>query len=99
MNDGFFCFFFGLLKRYEELLNDQEKFKKYLDSVHNDGKVKSRRRFKIPENLRNLVKTEEPERNVVSNGTSCREENMPEDVSDSDSEAENISPSFLRQLP
>jgi len=42
------------LKKYDELLRDKEKFQKYVDSIHAEKGSKSRRRFMIPENLRDI---------------------------------------------
>lgn len=42
------------LKRYMELIEDQEKFKKFLDEVKNPKAIKKRPRFKIPEELKDI---------------------------------------------
>jgi len=42
------------LETYSDLLNDQEKFQKYIDSISNPEGSKKRRRFKIPEGLENI---------------------------------------------
>jgi hypothetical protein len=42
------------LKRYIELIKDQEKFKKYLEEVKNPQRAKKRPRFKIPDELKNI---------------------------------------------
>lgn len=42
------------LKRYMELLDDQEKFKKYVASIRNQKGKKKRKIFHIPEGLRDI---------------------------------------------
>ena len=42
------------LKKYEELLQDKEKFQKYLDSISQPEGSKKRGRFQIPEGLENI---------------------------------------------
>ena len=42
------------LKVYEELLQDNEKFQKYIESVSQSEGIKKRRRFMIPEGLENI---------------------------------------------
>lgn len=42
------------LKRYMELLEDQEKFRKYLEEVRNPKGTRKRQRFKIPDELKDI---------------------------------------------
>lgn len=43
------------LKRYMELAEDQEKFRKYLEEVRNPKGTRKRQRFKIPDDLKDIV--------------------------------------------
>lgn len=42
------------LKTYSDLLEDKEKFQKYIDGISSPGRSKKQRRFKIPEGLENI---------------------------------------------
>ncbi len=42
------------LETYSDLLQDQEKFQKYIDSISHPEGSKKRRRFTIPEGLENI---------------------------------------------
>jgi len=42
------------LKTYSDLLEDKEKFQKYIDSISSAERSKKQRRFKIPEGLENI---------------------------------------------
>ena len=42
------------LETYSDLLQDKEKFQKYIDSISHPEKRKKQRRFKIPEGLENI---------------------------------------------
>ena len=42
------------LKTYSDLLNDQEKFQKYIDSISNPEGSKKRKRYNIPEGLEDI---------------------------------------------
>ena len=42
------------LKTYSDLLQDKEKFQKYIDSISSPERNKKQRRFKIPEGLENI---------------------------------------------
>jgi len=42
------------LKTYSDLLEDKEKFQKYIDSISSPQRSKKQRRYKIPEGLENI---------------------------------------------
>ena len=45
------------LKKYVELVEDKEKFQKYIDGIIKPDKKKARKQFRVPENLRDIFST------------------------------------------